>query len=116
MAKHTHHAIDYIEFCAPDVAAAKAFYGTAFGWTFTDYGPDYAGIAGNGREPGGIRKAAVTPGGPLVVLYSNDLEASLAAVRGAGGSILEEPFAFPGGRRFEFRDPAGNHLAVWAEA
>jgi predicted enzyme related to lactoylglutathione lyase len=25
-----------------DVAAAKQFYGSAFGWTFTDYGPDHA--------------------------------------------------------------------------
>jgi hypothetical protein len=41
-------------------------------------------------------------------------EASLAAVRAAGGSILQQPFAFPGGRRFHFLDPSGNELAVWA--
>jgi hypothetical protein len=50
------------------------------------------------------------------VLYSTDLEASLAAVRAAGGSIVQEPFAFPGGRRLHFLDPSGNELAVWSPA
>ena len=39
-----HHSIDYIELAAPDLAASKAFYAAAFGWTFTDYGPAYSGI------------------------------------------------------------------------
>ncbi len=116
-AKHTHHAIDYIELAATDVAAAKRFYAAAFGWRFNDYGPAYAGIQGEaGREAGGLRQLAeVKPGGPLVILYSRDLDASLAAVRAAGGRILKEPFAFPGGRRFHFADPSGNELAVWSE-
>jgi len=57
----------------------------------------------------------VPGGGPLVILYSNDLDATLAAVRSAGGTIVKEPFAFPGGRRFHFADPSGNELAVWSE-
>ena len=114
---HTHHAIDYIEFAVTDVAASKRFYAAAFGWQFNDYGPDYAGIVGPDGEVGGLRKAAsVVEGGPLVVLYSSDLEASLAAVRAAGGRIVTEPFAFPGGRRFHFADPSGNQLGVWTPA
>ena len=58
----------------------------------------------------------VSAGGPLVVLYSRDLDATLAAVRPAGGEIVRRPFSFPGGRRFHFRDPSGNELAVWAAA
>lgn len=113
---HTHHSIDYIEFTVRDLAVAKRFYGAAFDWTFTDYGPDYAGIQGGDREPGGLRRSDdVRPGGPLVVLYSNDLEVSLAAVRAAGGKIVKEPFLFPGGRRFQFEDPSGNELAVWSD-
>lgn len=114
---HTHHAIDYIEITVPDVAAARAFYAAAFGWSFNDYGPDYAGICGDGREQGGLAKGdRPAAGGPLVVLYSDDLDATLAAVREAGGRIVKEPFSFPGGRRFHFTDPAGNELAVWALA
>ena len=41
---HTHHAIDYVELAATDVAGLKQFYAAAFGWEFNDYGTDYAGI------------------------------------------------------------------------
>ena len=115
-----HHTIDYIELTVRDLAEARRFYGQAFGWAFNDYGPDYAGIQRTGGgEVGGLRQdvqAAPTAGGvPLVILYSKDLEATVRAVRDAGGRIEEEPFAFPGGRRFHFRDPSGNELAVWSE-
>lgn len=111
-----HHAIDYIEFCVTDLARAKQFYEAAFGWEFNDYGPEYAGIRQADGEAGGLRVVSkVTTGGPLVILYSRHLEASLAGVRAAGGKITMEPFAFPGGRRFQFLDPSGNELAVWSE-
>lgn len=114
---HHHHEIDYIEFSVTDMAAAQRFYGTAFGWTFADYGDDYAGIQrSRGGEAGGLRvMPAVVTGGPLVILYSDDLEATLTKVRDAGGRITQEIFTFPGGRRFEFTDPSGNQLAVWSE-
>jgi len=114
---HTLHTIDYIELTVTDLAEAKRFYAAAFGWSFNDYGPDYAGIKKpGGGEVGGMRQdAEVQRGGPLVVLYSNDLEASESAVSKAGGQIVVEPFSFPGGRRFHFLDPAGNELAVWSE-
>ncbi len=116
-APHAHHAIDYIELTVTDMAAAKRFYTAAFGWSFNEYGPGYAGIRGDGgREQGGLRGGdTVTPSGPLVILYSRDLDATLASVRSAGGRITKEPFGFPGGRRFHFADPSGNELAVWSE-
>src|SRR5688572_14314969 len=115
-APHVHHAIDYIELTVLDVADAKRFYGAAFGWTFNDYGPGYAGIQGDGREVGGFRKdESVRPGGPLVVLYSRELEDTVKRVESAGGRITKPPYGFPGGRRFHFTDPSGNELAVWSE-
>lgn len=116
MTVHVHHGIDYIEFAVTNMAESKRFYEAAFDWTFNDYGPDYAGIRKEGGEAGGFRsEPQVAPGGPLVILYSNDLEATLARVRAAGGRITTEPFEFPGGRRFHFADPSGNELAVWSE-
>jgi predicted enzyme related to lactoylglutathione lyase len=50
-----------------------------------------------------------------VILYSENLEKSLAGVVKAGGKITKEPFAFPGGRRFHFHDPSGNELGVWSK-
>ena len=133
--RHAHHAIDYVEFSVADMAAARAFYSAAFGWSFVDYGPRYAGIRaagdGGGREMGGLavderaaRAADREDGGgrgggarpPLVILYSEDIEGSLSRVRGAGGIVRREVFDFPGGRRFEFEDPFGNALAVWSKA
>ena len=116
-AVNQHHAIDYIEFAVTDLAAAKQFYGSAFDWQFQDYGPDYVGIQGLDREVGGFRREdRVTAGGPLVVIYSLDLQETRSRVVDAGGSITTEPFDFPGGRRFHFCDPSGNELAVWSKA
>jgi predicted enzyme related to lactoylglutathione lyase len=112
--KHVHHSIDYIEITVKNVKKAKAFYAEAFGWKFNDYGDDYAGIVGVGREAGGLAKGKPSKGGPLVVLYSKNLDKTLAAEKKAGGKIKDEPYGFPGGRRFVFADPSGNRLAVWA--
>jgi uncharacterized protein len=114
---HVHHEIDYIEFSVTDMANAKRFYEAAFDWKFNDYGPGYAGIGKqDGGEAGGLRlQPELATGGPLVILYSNDLETSITRVREAGGEIIQEPFDFPGGRRFHFKDPSGNELAVWSD-
>lgn len=107
--------LDYLELSATDLAAAKRFYGQAFGWTFTDYGDDYVAFE-SGKLAGGFRKeATVTRGGPLPILFSKTLEAVLASVEKAGGTIVVPIFAFPGGRRFHFTDPSGNELAVWSD-
>jgi predicted enzyme related to lactoylglutathione lyase len=113
---HTHHAIDYIEIAVTDLDAAKRFYAAAFGWSLVDYGPTYAGIQSDGTEMGGLRQDDhVAPGGPLVILYSEDLDRSAEAVTASGGTIVTPAYDFPGGRRFHFADPAGNELAVWSE-
>lgn len=107
--------IDYVEFPSTDLAATKAFYSAVFGWSFTEWGPDYLSFE-DGRLSGGFRAAGnAEAGGPLVVLYATDLEAVEASVREHGGAIVREVFSFPGGRRFHFADPSGNVLAVWSE-
>jgi predicted enzyme related to lactoylglutathione lyase len=114
---HKHHSIDYIEIKVLSVAAAKEFYAQAFGFQFTDYGPGYAGILGDGgKEQGGlVLSASVSRGGPLVILFSENLEETRKAVREAGGTICVDIFDFPGGRRFHFLDPSGNELAAWSK-
>lgn len=112
---HHDDRIDYIEFSATDIPATKAFYAGAFGWTFTDYGPDYVAFE-DGETGGGFAKVASNKtGGPLVILYSSALEKTQATVVAKGGRISKPIFAFPGGRRFHFLDPNGNELAVWSD-
>ena len=102
---------DYVEFTVHDIAKSKAFYGAVFGWTFTDYGPGYASFD-DGRIGGGLTTDGTPhPGGPLIVFYAGDLDATLARVKAAGGVIVKPPFTFPGGRRFHFTDPDGIEVA-----
>ena len=108
--------IDYVEFGVQDIARAKAFYGEAFGWRFTDYGPGYCEFD-DGRLKGGFTTLSpVTLGGALIVLYGDDLPVLVEAVEKAGGRITKPIFDFPGGRRFQFADPDGYELAVWCAA
>lgn len=104
--------IDYLEFSSPDLAATRDFFARAFGWSFNDYGPDYQELADAGIS-GGIAAAPLAP--PLVILKADDLEAALAKVTKAGGTITRPIFAFPGGRRFQFTEPGGSEMAVWSE-
>jgi D-aminopeptidase len=107
--------VDYVELPVTDIGAAKAFYVSVFGWKMQDWGPDYTSFE-DGRLTGGFRlEEEVSRGGPLVVIYAVDLEAAEARVRANGGTIVQEIFSFPGGRRFHFTDPSGNELAVWSD-
>lgn len=111
----THLKIDYVEFSSGDLAKSKAFFDRAFGWTFQDYGPDYAAMTNAGLD-GGLQGEPDHVGAlPLVILKADDLEAVETAVKAAGGVVVRPIFAFPGGRRFHFREPGGNELAVWSE-
>ena len=112
------NVIDYVELAVDDLAEAKAFYAKALGWTFTDYGPDYAGIQDPGRpgeEFGGLspHKPSSRGDGVLALARTDDADAALASVLAAGGVIRVELYEYPGGRRFTFADPFGNVLGVY---
>lgn len=114
MSQSKDNKIDNIEFNVANIERSKAFYGKAFGWNFVDYGPRYTEFS-DGRLTGGFTTGEpVRPGGPLVILYSDDLEASQRKLISAGASISRETFSFPGGQRFHFIDPDGYELAVWS--
>lgn len=107
--------IDNIEFAVKDIARSRAFYGEAFGWSFKDYGPDYCEFS-DGRLTGGFAKSdRPTPGGPLVILYADDLVETQRRLEVAGAKIVNPLFSFPGGRRFHFEDPDGYELAIWSD-
>ena len=110
--------ISYVEFPARDMEAAKKFFSEAFGWNFVDYGPEYTAFDSAGLDGGFFKSdmiASTGKGSALIVLYSSELEVTLANVEKYGGSIVKPIFSFPGGRRFHFADPNGNEYAVWSD-
>lgn len=110
--------VDYIEFPARNLDSVKSFYETSFGWSFTDFGPEYKAFT-DGNIDGGFykseHKSKTENGAVLVVLYARDLEKTKETVISSHGKVVKDIFSFPGGRRFHFTDPNGNELAVWSD-
>lgn len=113
-----HHTISYIEFPTIKISESKMFFSKVFGWSFSDYSDDYTSFSEAGVN-GGFYSSGSQPNQPpssvVVVLYSEDLEATLASVMEEGCKISKEIFDFPGGRRFHFIEPGGNEIGVWSE-
>jgi uncharacterized protein len=112
------NVIDYVELAVDDLEQAKAFYSKALGWTFNDYGGEYAGIQDPrdpGREVGGLNPQPATSRGDgvLALVRTADADAALSSVLEAGGRIVVAMHEYPGGRRFTFADPSGNILGVY---
>jgi len=107
--------INYVEFKAKDLEAIKQFYSQAFGWHFQDYGPNYIAFSNSGLEGGFSKSDGAVADGALVILYHENLEEIKGKIVDSNGIISSDIYSFPGGRRFHFRDPAGNELAVWSE-
>ncbi len=104
--------IDFVELPATDLGASRTFYSAVFGWALTDFGPSYSCTMTGDVDLGLQGDATEATKAPLAVIAVDDLEAALAAVTTAGGTISRPVFAFPGGRRFHFIDPSGNELAA----
>jgi predicted enzyme related to lactoylglutathione lyase len=111
-----HNQIDYVEFPAKtitDLNNTKEFFKTVFGWSHAMYGDDYADTSDSGVYSG--INAENPTNAPLVIIYSTNLSESYKKVQAAGGAITKEVFSFPGGTRFQFREPSGIELAVWSD-
>src|SRR3974390_3781200 len=91
------YQMDYIEFPASDIEATKRFYSAVFGWSFSDYGPNYTSFH-YGRLAGGFTMGAEpVKGGPLVVLYAKALEEIQQKVVAAGGTEVKDTNEFARG-------------------
>ena len=109
--------ICYLEIPAVDVERSSRFYRDAFGWelrtrgdgaiAFDDAVKEVSGSWVTGRPP------SAEPG-IMVHIMVADFEAALAAVRDAGGEVLNEDAA-PGERVGHVRDPAGNVIGIYQQ-
>lgn len=111
------NSINYIELPLVKNAETKEFYSQVFGWTFTDWGPNYLSFSGANVDGGFNGESGTQSSSPgvLIVLYVSDLAKKLEEITKAGGVIKQPIYEFPGGKRFHFLDPNGNELAVWSE-
>jgi uncharacterized protein len=108
---------------ADDVPASRTFYETVFGWTFDAWGPPgfYRIRTGPAGEPAvqGVlqQRRQLLEDRPTLGLECTfaveDVDATVAAVRAAGGTILMERFTISGvGHLVFFKDPAGNPVGA----
>lgn len=112
------NCINYVEFPTQDLIKTKHFFSSTFGWTFTDYGPNYTSFSSDfaGLDGGFYTAETVHAGGAMLVLHNSNLEETQEIVSEYDGVSITKPiFTFPGGRRFEFIEPGGNLLAMWCK-
>lgn len=109
----------HFELPAADPLKVAAFYETVFGWTFTRWNEDqeyWLIRTGDDAQPGihgGLSKPS-HPGQPVVnILDVPSVDAYVASIEAAGGSIAVPKMAVPGvGWLAYFHDPAGNLTGI----
>ena len=115
--KPQHEKLNYMEYPSKDLVATKLFFESVFSWSFIDYGDEYTAFDHQGLE-GGFFKSELSSrtenGAALSIFFSNDIDATYTKIVRYGGTIIQEIFSFPGGRRFHFLEPGGSEFAVWA--
>lgn len=107
--------VSYIEFNVPDPQKAKQFYAQVFNWEIQSWSDDYL-VAAHGDQPGidtGINKSEDARPQAVAVITVPDLDATLEAVKAAGGTIVVEKFPIEGvGHAAYFTDPSGLYVGV----
>ena len=112
-----HGEFIWYELLTSDADAAQEFYGNVLNWSFADSGQpemDYRTFSASDGGIGGVMslttEMAVNGAKPCWLGYINvdDVDASVQAIKKAGGAIHIEPREIPGIGRFAFvNDPQG---------
>lgn len=114
----------WADLATTDVAAAKAFYGSLFGWTFTEVAsPDHpytilatdsGHVGGLFVQPADMREAGIPPCW-TPYLSVDDIDNTAERIAGLGGRIVCPPFDIPAaGRMATIADPQGAVVNLWS--
>jgi uncharacterized protein len=116
----------WVDLATTDPAAAKAFYGSLFGWTYDDLPMDDAGnVFYSMAMLKGQPAAAIAPQQPeqaaagvpphwQMYITVDDVDAAAAKVAGAGGTLHTGPFdVLDAGRMAVVQDPVGAFVCLW---
>ena len=110
-----------------DAKRVSKFYGAVFGWGMNDTGAEMGNyvlahtaetdenmmVKTPGTINGGFYQWSSKIKEPSVVIAVDDLKASMAAIKKAGGKLLGKPQEIPGiGMWVSFRDSEGNRVSI----
>jgi predicted enzyme related to lactoylglutathione lyase len=121
--------IVHFEIPADDIARAKDFYGSIFGWGLDDMeGMDYTIVRTVDvdeqqmpKEPGAInggmmKRSSDTPA-PVITINVDSVDDALKKVEDGGGSIVRPRQEIPSMGAFAyFKDTEGNTMGLWENA
>ncbi|MHC4976961.1 MAG: VOC family protein [Planctomycetota bacterium] len=115
MPEYTDRHMNYVEFrveSADALSTTRDFFSEAFGWSFQMWGETYTDSHDAGTSIGvTLGESGAKP--PMPGIYVDDIDSAFERVSNAGATITKPIFEFPGGRRFQFREPSGNEIAVF---
>jgi uncharacterized protein len=109
----------WVDYGAPDMAAAKAFYGELFGWTFTEESEEfgnYVNALRDGRSVAGMgpQMSADDPVAWTTYFATSDIGQHVQRITEAGGTIVFPPMEVgPMGTMTIALDPQGNGFGLW---
>lgn len=108
---------------------ARSFYGEAFGWSFHDaLGRHYVNVEPGpvdedgrpvhpGSINGGLLRRESPTDRPMVTIQVDDIEAALAKIEEAGGTVVLSPqHVADYGKTAYFKDTEGNQMGLWEPA
>jgi len=121
--------IVHFEIPTDDMARAKKFYSSNFGWQLMDMGGmDYTIVMTTEvdeqqmpKEPGAInggmmKRASDTPS-PVITINVGSVEDALTRIESSGGSVVRPKTEIPGMGAFAyFIDTEGNVMGLWENA
>lgn len=110
---------NWVDLGTTDVAAAAEFYGSLFGWTLEDLGPDAGGYGmfrKDGKQVAGVGPTTDPTRGASWATYfaTDDANDAASKVLANGGQVIMESMdVMDQGRMAVFTDPAGAFFSVW---
>jgi uncharacterized protein len=118
--KQPHGMPAWVDLMTDDPAAARAFYGGLFDWTFDVGGPEtgqYTMCKSGGRHAAGLggKPPGVTmPNAWTMYLAVDDLDATCAKLAEAGGRLTMPPMqVMDAGRMAIAQEPTGGVFGMW---
>jgi uncharacterized protein len=110
--------ICYIEIPAIDIRRSAEFYQSVFGWRIRQRGDGSVAFDDTTAEVSGTwvrgRPPATTPG-LMVYIMVDSVAATIDAVKGHGGEVVQPIGADAPEITARFRDPAGNVFGLYQE-